>query len=73
MERTTTRPGTELKNVVNTTFLKSEQARITRKFNQKLKRIYRQGPNLAERLRILKQRRAELNMLVKKNRSMLPS
>lgn len=73
MERTTTRPGTELKNVVNTTFLKSEQARITRKFNQKLKRIYRQEPNLAERLRILKQRRAELNMLVKKNRSMLPS
>lgn len=66
MERTTTRPGTELKNVVNTTFLKSEQARITRKFNQKLKRIYRQEPNLAERLRILKQRRAELNMLVKK-------
>lgn len=73
MERTTTRPGTELKNVVNTTFLKSEQARITRKFNQKLKRIYRQEPNLAERLRILKQRRAELNMLVKKNRSMFPS
>lgn len=73
MERTTTRPGTELRNVVSTTFLKSEQARITRKFNQKLKRIYRQEPNLAERLRILKQRRADLNMLVKKNRSMFPS
>ena len=62
MEKSITRHDTELRNA------RSEQAKITKKFNLKLKRLYSQELNLAKRLRILMQHRAELEMLVKKNR-----
>lgn len=45
----------------------SEQARLSKRFNLKIKHLYSNEPNLANRLRVLMQARAKIETHVKKN------